>query len=89
MVPCGSALLRCTPQCIIQVEVSYLGQWQTPYWVGNEDKGPITRAGFTAKTTINRQDFGVSWNAAMDKGGVIVGNEVLITIDVEALLESE
>ncbi len=71
------------------LEVSYLGQWQTPYWVGNEDKGPITRAGFTAKTTINRQDFGVSWNATMDKGGVIVGNEVLITIDVEALLESE
>ena len=60
------------------LEVSYLGQWQTPYWVGNEDKGPITRAGFTAKTTINRQDFGVSWNAAMDKGGVIVGNEVLM-----------
>jgi len=35
------------------------------------DKGPRTRAGFVAKTTINRQDFGVSWNDTMDKGGIV------------------
>jgi polyisoprenoid-binding protein YceI len=37
----------------------------------------------TAKTKVNRQDFGVKWNATMDNGGVVVGDDVSITIDVE------
>ena len=69
------------------LDVRYLGQWPTPFWVDGVDKGPQTRAGFTAKTTINRQDFGVSWNAPMDKGGVVVSDEVFITIDAEAILD--
>jgi len=40
-----------------------------------------------AEARINRLDFGMSWNGNMEKGGVLVGNEVLITIDVEAILE--
>ena len=52
-----------------------------------EDSGPVTRVGFLATTTIDRNDFGVSWNGDMENGGVVVGNKVLITIDVEALLE--
>ena len=51
------------------------------------DKGPKTRAGFTATTTINRHDFGVSWNAQLDRGGMVVGDLVEITIDAEAILE--
>ncbi len=68
--------------------VRYLGQWETPWWEDGVNKGPKTRAGFLAKTIINRQDFGVSWNDTLDRGGVIVGNEVEITIDAEAILES-
>jgi polyisoprenoid-binding protein YceI len=45
----------------------------------------MVRAGFVATTTINRHDYGVSWNAPLDKGGVVVGDEVGITIDVEAI----
>jgi len=41
------------------------------------------RAAASATTKINRQDFGVKWNATMDNGGVVVGDEVSITIDVE------
>jgi len=41
------------------------------------------RAGAEAKTTINRQDFGISFNKTLDGGGVMVGNEIAITIDVE------
>ena len=41
------------------------------------------RAGAAARTTINRQDFGISFNKALDGGGVMVGNEITITIDVE------
>jgi len=40
-----------------------------------------------ATTTINRLDFGVSWNAPLEKHGVVVGNTVEITIDAEAILE--
>ena len=69
------------------LDVRYLGQWPTPFWVDGVDKGPQMRAGFTAETTINRQDFGVSWNAPMDKGGVVVSDEVFITIDAEAILD--
>jgi polyisoprenoid-binding protein YceI len=44
------------------------------------------RAGFVAKIRINRHDFGVSWNDIVDKGGVVVGNMIDITIDAEAIL---
>jgi polyisoprenoid-binding protein YceI len=49
----------------------------------------VTRVGFTGGTRINRHDFGVSWNSPMDNAGLVVGDEVLITLDVEAILESE
>ena len=70
------------------LDVSYSGSWETPWWEGNEDKGPKTRAGFVAKTKINRHDFGVSWNSTLEKGGIVVGNMVEIIIDAEAVLES-
>ena len=41
------------------------------------------RSAVTATTKINRQDYGVKWNATMDNGGVVVGDEVSITIDAE------
>lgn len=71
----------------IRMKVRYLGQWSTPWWEDGIDKGPKTRAGFLAKTIINRHDFGVSWNSALENGGVVVGNEIAITIDAEAILE--
>lgn len=46
-----------------------------------------TRAGFSATTTINRHDFGVSWNAAIEGGGVVVGDKVTINIEAEAVLD--
>jgi len=75
----------------VPLRVRYLGQWQTSWWeeVDGEwvDKGPRARAGFVAETEINRQDFGVSWNDTMDRGGVVVGDTVRITIDAEAILQ--
>lgn len=77
----------------VTLRVSYLGQWQTSWWeeVDGEwvDKGPKLRAGFAATAEINRHDFGVSWNDTMDKGGVVVGDTVSVTIDVEAVRESD
>lgn len=47
------------------------------------------RRGATAATKINRKDFGLTWNAALETGGVVVGEEVAITIDVEAMRPAE
>ena len=72
----------------VPLRVRFLGRWETPWWEDGVDKGPKTRAGFTATAMINRHEFGVSWNAPLDKGGVVVGKLVEITIDAEAILES-
>ncbi len=45
-----------------------------------------TRAGFTAMTKINRKDFGLNWNEALETGGVLVGDEVEITLEIEGIL---
>ena len=42
-----------------------------------------TRIGLSATTKINRKDFGLTWNAALETGGVLVGEEVAISLDVE------
>ena len=42
-----------------------------------------TMVGIHAETTVNRKDFGISWNKDLDKGGLAVGNEVHLTIDLE------
>ena len=51
---------------------------------GHEQHAPTIRIGFTATARINRHDFGVSWNADLRDTGFVVGDDVLITIDVEA-----
>ena len=72
----------------VVLDAHYLGQWETPWWEGGVDKGPKTRAGFVATTRVDRHDFGVSWNSPLERGGLVVGHQVLITIDAEAILES-
>lgn len=46
-----------------------------------------TRASFTATTTINRKDFGVTWNQVLETGQLLVGEEVIITLEVEGVLQ--
>lgn len=52
-----------------------------------EQKDPMgnTRIGATATTKVNRKDYGLAWNKVLESGGVVVGEEVAITIDVEAV----
>jgi len=45
-----------------------------------------TRAGFSATTEINRNDFGIAFNIPMDGGGVVIGDRIQIFIEVEAIL---
>jgi polyisoprenoid-binding protein YceI len=61
----------------VALEVEYGGRAKDPW--GNE------RAGFTAKTTIDRKDFGLQWNQVLEAGGVLVGERVDIELEVEAV----
>jgi polyisoprenoid-binding protein YceI len=71
------------------LDMHYLGRWRTPYWTAAGDAGPVARAGFVGEARINRHDFQVSWNGQLESGGVVVGDEISIQLDVEALLETD
>jgi len=70
----------------VPLDVTYLGEWKTPFWVGEENKGDMRRIGFEASARLNRHDFGVSWQDELPGGGVVVGNEIELMLDVEAIL---
>lgn len=61
----------------ITLPVTYLGQAKDPW--GN------TRAGFEATTTLNRKDFGIVWNKALDAGGAMLGDDVKVNINLETV----
>ena len=63
----------------VEMDASYLGRGMDPW--GNE------RAGFKATVVIDRRDYGLKWNEALETGGFLVGNEIEIRIDAEGLLE--
>lgn len=44
-----------------------------------------TRTGFSAKTAINRKEFGLGWNVALEAGGFLVGDKLEITLEIEAV----
>ncbi len=50
--------------------------------------GGESRIGAHATATVNRQDYGIKWNRSMDAGGVVVGDEVQIILDLELVLEA-
>ena len=68
------------------MDVAYLGEWKTPFWVGDENKGELRRIGFEATARINRHDFGVFWQDELPGGGVVVSNDVELALDVEVIL---
>lgn len=46
------------------------------------------KVGFTATTVVKREDYGIKWNAPLETGGFMLGNDVTITLDVQAALQS-
>jgi polyisoprenoid-binding protein YceI len=51
----------------------------------NTDPWGNVRAGFSASTVINRHDFGLSWNKALETGGFVVGDEVTISLEIQGI----
>ena len=62
----------------VVLDAKYLGRAKDPW--GNE------RAGFRAETTVDRKEFGLNWNEALEAGGFLVGDEVRIELNVEGML---
>ncbi len=61
----------------VTLQAEFAGSGKDPW--GN------TRAGFSAKASLDRRDYGLVWNAALEAGGVLVGEKVEITIELEAV----
>ena len=59
--------------------VTFLGLAKDPW--GKE------RAGFETEITINRKDFGLAWNAALETGGFLVGDDVRIALSIQAVAQ--
>ncbi|HQF63078.1 MAG TPA: YceI family protein [Anaerolineaceae bacterium] len=64
----------------VTLDVEYLGQAKSPWGT--------TSAGFTATTKINRKDWNLTWNQALETGGVLVGEEVEISIELELVKQA-
>jgi polyisoprenoid-binding protein YceI len=73
----------------VTFDIAYLGQWETPFWVGEENRGILRRIGFSGAGRINRHDFGVSWQDHIPGGGVVVSNHAEARLDVEAILDED
>jgi polyisoprenoid-binding protein YceI len=65
----------------VTLPVQFLGFAKDPW--GND------RAGFSIDTTINRKDFGIVWNQALDNGGALLGDEVWVSINLETTKKKE
>jgi len=61
----------------VVLDLEMLGEGKDPW--GNE------RASFVATTQINRKDYGLTWNQAIETGGVLVGDDVAITLEIEGI----
>lgn len=74
----GDLTMRGTTKPVV-LEGEFLGVNTDPW--GN------TKAGFEASTTVNRKDFGIEWNAPLETGGVLVGEDVKISLEIQAALQ--
>lgn len=63
----------------VTLPVTHLGEAKDPW--GNQ------RVGFETEITVNRKDFGLNWNAALEAGGFLVGDDVKITLSVQAVAQ--
>jgi polyisoprenoid-binding protein YceI len=72
----GDLTIRDTTRPVV-LDVEYNGQAKSPWGT--------TSAGFSARTKFNRKDWGLTWNQALETGGLLVGDEITIDIEVEVV----
>lgn len=76
----GDLTMRGITKSVV-LALTFLGSREIPSGEGVAE----TRAGFAAKTTVNRHDFGISWDMPVAMGVTVVGGEVDVTLNVEAI----
>ena len=76
----GDLTIRDVTNTVV-LNAEFLGQGGSPF--GD------TRAGFEATATIDREAFGLTWNQALEAGGVLVGKDIKISLDVQTILVTE
>jgi len=74
----GDLTIRGTTRSVV-LDTTLTGRGKAPFGT--------TVAGFEAHTTINRKDFGLNWNVALEAGGFLVGDTIKINIEAEAVLQ--
>ena len=67
----------------VSKEITLVGHYNG----ATKDPSGHTRAGFNAEGKLNRKDFGMVWNKTLDSGGLVVGDEVQIRLDIECIKE--
>jgi polyisoprenoid-binding protein YceI len=65
----------------VALDVEYSGQAINPWGK--------TSAGFSAQTKINREDWGLTWNQSLETGGVLVGKDITLNIEIEIVKQPE
>jgi polyisoprenoid-binding protein YceI len=70
----GNLTIRDVTKPVV-LDVTYLGSAKSPWGA--------TSIGFEAKTKINREDWGLTWNVALETGGWLVGKEISVEIEAE------
>ncbi len=65
----------------VVLDVTYAGQAKSPWGT--------TSAGFSASTKISRKDWGLTWNVALETGGVLVGEDISISIEAELVKQPD
>ena len=76
----GDLTIRESTQSVT-LEVEYNGQSKSPWGT--------TSAGFSARTTLNRKDWDLTWNVALETGGWLVGDEMSVNIELELVKQLE
>jgi polyisoprenoid-binding protein YceI len=65
----------------VAIDVEFNGTSKSPWGA--------TVAGFSAETTLNRKDWGLTWNVALETGGLLVGEEMKVNVEVELVQQTE
>lgn len=76
----GDLTMRGVTRAVV-LDVEFLGTGKNPWG--------MQIAGFVATTTINREDFGLTWNQVLETGGVLVGKDIKIELNAQAILVTE
>jgi len=69
----------------VTMDVAYLGEWATPFWEEDVNRGLLQRVGFEASARIDRLLWDVAWQDHLPGGGVVVSRWLDLQLDVEAI----